>query len=299
MRYLLLLCFPVFLLNCTDETDTWADAFAAPADAYKPMPFWHINGELTKAGIERQMRDAKELAGFTGISMLPLNTYVRRDGSPKIGTTPEFLTEDYFAMFQHVLDVARDLDMEVILYDDVDFPSGMAGGQMEKQYPELTAKRLDKLEKTITGGRRIREPQPAGKLLGAVAMHVSTRERIDLRPFLANGRLDWTAPNGQWRLMYFVSVIDKPHKKYRTVDFMDTTAVRKFIGLTYDEYYRRFADYFGNTIKVSFFDDIGFWRHPRAWTNRFNEKFRELHGFDPAPHYPVLWYDVGPETQAL
>ena len=36
----------------------------------------------------------------------------------------------------------------------------------------------------------------------------------------------------------------------------------------------------------------------RMWTGAFNEKFKAKHGFDPAPYYPALWYDIGPETQA-
>ncbi|MEO0735085.1 MAG: glycosyl hydrolase, partial [Bacteroidota bacterium] len=300
MRLFFLFCLSLLLLTCTEAPpDDWAADFTVPADAYKPMPFWHINDTLTREGITRQMREAKELAGFTGISVLPLNNYFRPNGDVKVGTSPEFLTEEYFALFQHVLDVARELDMEIILYDDVDFPSGMAGGKMEEQFPEYTAKRLDKIEKAIRGGTRIRESVPAGKLLGVVALDTTTYESIDLRSLITDDELDWTAPPGNWQLMYFVSVTDKPHKKYRTVDFLNPEAVERYLTLTYDEYYRRFGDYFGNTIKVSFFDDIGFWRHPRAWTHGFNDKFEALNGFDPAPHYPALWYDVGPETQAL
>ena len=34
------------------------------------------------------------------------------------------------------------------------------------------------------------------------------------------------------------------------------------------------------------------------WTGSFNEKFKARHGFDPAPFYPALWYDIGSETEA-
>ena len=50
---------------------------------------------------------------------------------------------------------------------------------------------------------------------------------------------------------------------------------------------------------MTFFDDVGFWRHPRSWTSRFNEKFVELNGFDPTPFHPALWYNIGPETEAI
>lgn len=50
---------------------------------------------------------------------------------------------------------------------------------------------------------------------------------------------------------------------------------------------------------MTFFDDVGFWRHPHNWTGTFNEKFKELNGFDPKPFYPALWYNIGPETEAI
>ncbi len=50
---------------------------------------------------------------------------------------------------------------------------------------------------------------------------------------------------------------------------------------------------------MTFFDDIGFWKHPKTWTGKFNEKFEELNGFDTKPYYPYLWYDIGPNTEAL
>jgi hypothetical protein len=50
-----------------------------------------------------------------------------------------------------MIDVAEELDMEVILYDDNDFPTGMAGGKLGELFPEHTMKRLDKIEMEITG----------------------------------------------------------------------------------------------------------------------------------------------------
>ncbi|NJC28462.1 glycosyl hydrolase [Neolewinella antarctica] len=262
------------------------------------MPFWHINGELTHEGIEKQMRDAKELAGFSGISVLPLNDGVKTNGDPKFGTLPEFLSEDYFEQFQHVLTTARELDMEVILYDDIDFPSGMAGGKMESKYPEHTIKRLDLVERALQTGTKVNEAPPEGKLLSVVAMDSVTKEIIDLRPQMNAGRLAWMPPAGAWKLMYFVMRRDSFHKKYLVMDFMDTVAVRHFINETYERYYARFPEYFGNTIKVSFFDDVGFWRHPRTWTPSFDDAFTRLNGYEPHNLYPALWYDIGPETES-
>jgi len=71
------------------------EQFAKPPAEYRPMPFWHINGELTSAGIRRQMRDGRDLAGLSGVSVLPFTTGGRRPG-----TQPGFLSEAYFDRFR-------------------------------------------------------------------------------------------------------------------------------------------------------------------------------------------------------
>lgn len=258
------------------------------------MPFWHINGELTTDGIRQQMKDAKELGGFSGLSLLPLAPKGDRPG-----TSPKFLSEAYFDRFQDMLDVAEELEMEIILYDDNDFPSGMAGGKMEELYPEHTMKRLDKIEQIVNGPVLFTDTVRAVKLMSAVAMNMKTLERIEISEFLKDDVLNWNVPEGQWKIMLFPLVKDSFHKKYLCVDFMDTTAVRHMINETYEKYYERFGEYFGNKIKMTFFDDVGFWRHPRSWTPIFNQKFEALNGFDPRPYYPALWSDIGPETESI
>ncbi|WP_194526519.1 glycosyl hydrolase [Zobellia roscoffensis] len=269
--------------------------FKVPPGAYKPMPFWHINGELTTQGIREQMKEAKETAGFSGISVLPLAS--KKNG--KSGTMPKFLTPQYLERFQDVLDTAEELDMEVVLYDDNDFPSGMAGGKIGRLFPQHTMKRLDKVEKLVNGPYDFTDSIPEGKLLSVVAMNQETLQRFELSAYVKNKELKWQAPKGSWRIMFFTMVKDSYHKAFPVVDYMDTTAVREMIRMTYDVFKDNFEAYFGTTIKMTFFDDVGFWKHPRTWTGLFNEKFKELNGFDPKPWYPALWYNIGPETEAV
>lgn len=287
----LAIIFLVTMLSCQKELEK---DFASPPDQFRPMPFWHINGELTSEGIRQQMKDARE-AGFSGVSLLPL-----AEKSPsRPGTTPKFLSEAYFVRYQDMIDVAEELGMEIILYDDNDFPSGMAGGKMEEKYPDHTMKRLDKIEHTVNGPTFFTDSVPGIQVMAAVAFNLHTKERTEISAFVTSGMLRWQVPEGDWKIMLFPLVKDSFHKKYLCVDFMDTTAVRHMINETYEKYKDRFGQYFGNTIKTTFFDDVGFWRHPRSWTGLFNEKFEKLNGYDPRPYYPALWYDIGPETEAV
>ncbi|MEL6923834.1 MAG: glycosyl hydrolase, partial [Bacteroidota bacterium] len=285
------------LVACQEQEQqqhTLEAGFLHPADEFKPMPFWHINGELTTAEIRRQMKDARDV-GFTGISLLPLAT--KNPGRP--GTSPKFLTAEYFERYQDMMDAAVEFDMEIILYDDNDFPSGMAGGKMEEKYPNHTMKRLDKIEYPVTGPTSFSESVPGVQLMAAVAVNQQTNERVEISEFAKDGQLTWQVPAGKWTIMLFPLMKDSFHKKFLCMDFMDTTSVRYMINETYEKYKERFGKHFGTTIKTTFFDDVGFWKHPRNWTGRFNEKFEELNGFDPRPYYPALWYRIGPETEAI
>ncbi len=292
LKFLLPICVVVALV--TSCISTLEKDFQNLPPEFGPMPFWHINGELTTEGIRKQIKDAKD-AGFTGITLLPL-----AEKSPsKPGTTPKFLSDKYFNRFQDMLDAVEELDMKVILYDDNDFPTGMAGGKLGELFPQHTMKRLDIVETEITGPAVFTDTIKAVKLMSAVAMNVASLERIEISDFVENGILRWNVPEGNWKIMLFPMVKDSWHKAYPVVDYLDTTAVREFIKLTYDKYAEKYSSYFGNTIKITFFDDVGFWRHPRMWTAKFNEKFEQLHGYDPKAYYPALWHNIGPESEAV
>ncbi len=276
------------------STPKLKEKFKQPSGEFKPMPFWHINGEMTTEGIRKQMQDAKAV-GFCGVTLLPLAD--KSDTRP--GTYPKFLTENYFARYQDMIDVANELGMEIILYDDNDFPSGMAGGKMEEKYPNHTMKRLDRIEHKLKGPMLFSDSVPGIQLMAAVAINKQTNKRIEISSYVKNGLLQWQVPAGDWSVQLFPLMIGDFHKKYLRVDYMDTTAVRHMINETYEKYKERFGKYFGNTIKTTFFDDVGFFRHPRDWTASFNQKFEDLNGYDPRPYYPALWENIGTETEAV
>ena len=78
--------------------------FISPPNEYRPQPFWHINGELTKEGIYRQITDAYQKDGFGGVAVLSL-TPAKMWGGKEIcpGTTPEYLSESYFDRYRDIL----------------------------------------------------------------------------------------------------------------------------------------------------------------------------------------------------
>jgi len=205
------------------------------------MPLWFVNGELTSSGIRQQMNASQGEAGFTGVSPLPW-----------ANVQPPFLSEAYFNRYKLILETARELGMQVIFYDDAGFPSGMAGGRMEKLFPAHTRKRLDLVEKILKGRWRHRDLLSGGVLMSAVALNTETRQRANRRLFIKGTMLDWQAPDGNWKVMLFAAVPDGTHKEHLQTDYLDPVAVEHLFSLTYDEFARRFGEHFGKTIPMFF-----------------------------------------------
>ena len=261
----------------------------------KGQPLWHTNGELSDEIIHEIFEVGKE-NGFGGITFLP---------HPK--TTPKYLTDEYLTQYGKALDLADELGMKVIFYDDLDFPSGSAGWRLKEQFPDSTIKRLEKVEWTVEGPAKFAEKspipfgdkvlfgKPEGVLQAAVAMNLAANERVNIRDKVdAEGNVAWDVPEGKWKIFLFLCVSDPKG----IVDYMSPSAVKNFFSLTYDVFYEKFKPHFGTTITSIFFDDITNTQtqDSRNWALEFNDKYRELFGKDPDLDYPALFYPIGDET---
>ncbi|HNY76756.1 MAG: glycosyl hydrolase [Sedimentisphaerales bacterium] len=281
------------IVSAGSSTTQMRSNFRDPPVQYWPRPLWFWNDtEVTIAGVGEQTRKSKELSKYGGFGILPFGKDSR----------PDYLSEEYFAVYGAALEQARRLGMTMSLYDEYGFPSGSAGapnsrdtGLFQQKYPDLTLKRLDKHEQTVAGPSAYEAAIPSGTLMSVVAMNTATLERIHLTDTVDRRSLRWDVPRGTWKVMIFVCVTDG----YPCCDYLDPEAVDAFIEMTHQAYYDRFKDHFGTTIDSTFHDEPTLYRgEGRTWTDRFNERFERKHGFDPRPYYPALWYDIGPDTQA-
>ncbi len=267
--------------------------FAQPPLKYATRPLWFWNNTtVTAEGIVKQMQAARDRCGYGGFGILPFGK----------GFKPTYLTEEYFTMYGVALKKAKELGMTMCIYDEYGFPSGSAGAihgdgvrRFATKHPEHTIKRLDKHEQDVTGPAAWSTELPPGRVMSMVAMETGNKKRVDLTGMIKGGRVAWRVPEGNWKIMTFVCVTDGDPN----VDYLDPEAVAQFVAMTHQQYYDRFKTYFGTTIDGTFHDEPTMYRAKgRIWTGRFNEKFKARNGFDPAPYYPALWYDIGPETQA-
>jgi len=268
--------------------------FNNPPIHYWPRPLWFWNNTtVTEEGITSQMQAFRDQCGYGGFGILPFRKNFK----------PEYLSEDYFRIYSRALETAKKLGLTMSLYDEFGFPSGSAGAfttgdgipRFQLRYPEQTIKRLDKIEDDINGPAAFEKKIPEGKLMGVVAMDLSSMKRIDLTNRISDGILKWKVPAGKWKIMIFSCVKDGNP----LVDYLNPEYVRNYIKMTHEAYYSHFKEYFGTIISGTFFDEPSMFRAKfRMWTDDFNDKFRRKYGLNPVILYPAMWYDIGPETQS-
>lgn len=223
-----------------------------------------------------------------------------RDPNPEPTTPPDYLSADYFERLKQLLDSAKQNGRKVVFYDEIGFPSGIANHTVPEA---LTRQALNKTEESVVGPVEHRTViEGDGTLMAVVAMNSATKSRVNLMPFVHDKELKWQAPEGKWQVMVFRSVPTKPSRAgtdyHGAVDYLEPTAVQWFVDTVYEPHAREVREYFGNTLYMTFFDDVGIWPEEKTWTPKFNERFESNIGIDPAVYYPALWYDIGPETAA-
>jgi hypothetical protein len=265
--------------------DPLRDQFIHPPADRATRPLWFWNAPLSKSQTTEIM-ERSVASGYAGFGILPSENM-----------KPAFMTPEFLDQYAHAVSEAARLHLKLCLYDEYWFPSGGAGGAVAKQFPQALNKRLDMLATDIQGPARFEKPLPPGDLMAAVAMNTQTLKRVNLTETAHQGRLTWDAPPGPWKVMVFTCVTDGARG---LVDYLDPEAVGRFISLTYEKYYARFPEHFGTTIDSAFFDEptMHWVQGGRVWTPAYNRKFRARFGYDPAPYYPALWFDIGPETAA-
>jgi len=258
--------------------------------AAQPEPAHAVSRDPT---IQRVIRAARALRPAGGSDPLP---DIGECGS---GPAPAYLGDEYFRRYEAALAFARARGMTAILYDELGYPTGSAGGGRidPAHYRKLIVRtRLD----PAPGGGAF--AVPSGVLLAAVAMNGTTKARVDLTAEVADGALNWSAPGPGWTLQFFNLQAAEPQggaqDYYAVADYFDPKAVGEFIDVTYEAYARRVGAYFGDTIALTFFDDVGIYSSERTWAAGLDERFEARTGRKPATWYPALWEDIGPDTAA-
>lgn len=238
--------------------------FRAGAPEYGLAPLLYWNDDLSEREIytQLQMLKGKHIHEFMIF--------------PMAGLTIPYLSEEYFDKFRFTVKIAGKMGMKVWIYDDFAWPSGLAGGIINEQFPEFLMKvcRFFHYNIQTEQSRNVKIELPKGTPITVTARKAYGSREICLMDCLDQNHLNWQAPSGAWQID--LAMIDKTYSNLDTVtvapwarelpgylDVLNKEAVGKFIELVYEAHYQAIPDSFGKSIRGFFTDEPGFWYDSR------------------------------------
>jgi hypothetical protein len=145
-----------------------------------------------------------------------------------------FLSKEYFDLYAKAIDAGLKYGNPLLVfYDEVGYPSGMAGGFLYSKYPQHAAKSLEKVEQDFVGPLHVNIQIPVGITLGTVRMNLDTKVLVDISDKINNQQhLQCLVPEGRWKVMGFY--LDSKAslgqgRKSGYVDYLDEEAIRAYI----------------------------------------------------------------------
>ncbi|WP_339185906.1 glycosyl hydrolase [Paenibacillus sp. FSL R5-0490] len=295
------------------------DAFENPEAQYRVHPFWFWNGDMEEEQIKRQVAEmaAQGVGGF----------FI----CPRQGLQIPYLSEAWFDKVRIAVEAAAAHGMQVWLYDEYPYPSGMAGGEVTLDFPEAKQRQLVHHQLVVQGGEAVDMELPWGRVLVAKAIPKDEQGKrlwhgsIDLRSKIGNIQTDqvyqetglttynrkrfftyrtafrllWDVPPGDWELIIFQEMEIDDFKYYGNfVDPCHKEAMSRFIELTHERYKSAVGDQFESVIKGMFSDEIApLGRIP--WSQQLPRYFSVRCGYSLIDSLPALLYGDVPDAHRI
>ena len=178
------------------------------------------------------------------------------------GLRTEYMSDEWFDMIEACLDKADELGMQAWAYDENGWPSGFADGRVPAKGVEFQQKYLHCTE---FDGEKF--PENSIAYFSKDFVKKDTPQKGDI---IFNVKIN----------PYYIDVFNKD-------------AIREFLNITHEEYYKRFGDRFGTSLKGFFTDEPQFgngFRHKSEWSNLFPDEFKKRYGYDLIENLPALFY---------
>lgn len=261
-------------------------SFVKPDHArWGEVPLWWWEGDrMTKERVTWQL---ETLAAKGVKAVCPIQR------SPGRCDPPSF-SDSWWEMFEYAYAECKRLGMTLWAYDQVGYGQY---GWLEKaaaKAKDTRTRRIAFLTKDGNPVTGIRLELPAGEVIGARAYPVENGQADDLRNIdlvgaVRNRVLEWTPPNGNWRVAVSVAV---PYQSFQLSD----VAAETFLEMLYGQIERRLGKEAMGTHFGGVFQD----EHPPTprdiYTQQLAESFHRRFGYEIGRALPALHFDVGPRT---
>lgn len=228
---------PIGDLNAIDYAD-----FREPPRQYRGHAWFTFNlGALNDESVLAMVRRAAETDSYGGFMITPSpgRGWGRR-GTTAAGNNVTYLNDEFFRLYKVAIEEGLKLGLPMdILYDELQFPTGMAGGLFYARYPDDAQKSLEKAEKDVTGPAPVELAMPVenSMYIGTTMMNLDTLECVDVTDRMSRENVTFKGqvPEGNWKVMLFY--LDTSRRR-GVCDYLSAKAVDELIEVMYDKYYR-------------------------------------------------------------
>lgn len=236
------------------------------------------------------------------------------------GQTVPYLSQKWFELVKYACVVAKEFGLEVWLYDEYPYPSGMAGGEVLKQHPEAQQMFLQHYRIDMEGGKEHQKQLGWENILFACAYRVREDGSRDLlnplelkecigslqttevyqitgltmynnKRFFSYGPekvLNVTLPEGRWSVEIYT---EKPMEDFKFYggffDPCNSDAVRTFLDTTHKKYKTQMGANFHETVKGFFSDEVGL-LSAIPWSSKVPSAFQKKKGYSILENLPAL-----------
>ena len=198
----------------------------------------------------------------------------------------KYLKDDAeFTLVSDAFKYANTLGFHLWIYDEYQWPSGKAFGQVLEGHDEYEATGIELI--TLKGEGDIKYTLPGNyiKIAGADLISGSTK-----KPLETNGNTLDVKNSGKYTVYVYARRVTNQGKEdpmdfttLRDVDLLNYDAVTRFIETTYEKYKEKMGD--GFDLVEAFFTDepqLGNrdFKNYVVWSDRLPAKFKEMHGYD-------------------
>jgi hypothetical protein len=290
-----------------------------PARTFKPHTRWWWPGNaLTPADITWQL-EQMEAQGMGGVEIMSAWKMYERGNV-------DYLSPEYLALVKHAVAEGKRLDLDVAITFSPGWSFGGPWVAKEDQSKVLCCGSV-----AVEGGRaftgalpqpevkqhgrkkamELSPPAEPGTLVAVVAGKISGDDALDgdsltvLTRQVVDGKLQWDAPPGKWRLMAFwlkytgqECQAQNAQPPAMVIDHLNKGAVQRYCDYLGDVFYQAVGKDFGTTVDSLFCDSFEIHPLPGSllWSTDTLAGFAKDQGYDLTPYLPALWFDIGPKT---
>ena len=282
-----------------------------PKDCWPHTRWWWSGNAGSKEEITRELEQMRS-QGIRGVEQISMDPVFEKGNVP-------YLSDEFMELLTHAVKEAKRLDMEVSL--NFGGPGWIIGGEFvpeEDRSKDLVPTFVDLTgPQTFNGelpGRLIKTkrswevytPNLNGeeKLVATIAGRMDKSGKliesslINLTLKVKNNRLEWTLPEGDWKLMAFWL---KKNGIGNAVDHFNKGAMDRYCNYLGNKFYTAFGEEFGKTVESLFADsfELPNLASGMNWSTGLFGEFQKKYGYDLIPYLPAIWFELGDQSPKI